>query len=158
MSFVTYACPNKVAGLLWLPIDGNPHRGSGVIAHPGQIVAACASADGKLLVTSGGTDVCVCLWGVDTAAAAAAAALGGSGMDPVWEAIDGGKDGEFAEEIRDFFVYAQIRRQGEDTRDERLCVGWVRPDDVPDLFCALGSYPSQFEVFYLFLRFCRLAM
>ncbi len=150
MSFLAYACPNKVAGLLWLPIDGNPHRGSGVIAHPGEIVAACASADGKLLVTSGGTDVCVCLWGIDTAAAAAAAALGGTGMDSVWAAIDGGKDGEFAEEIRDFFVYAQIRRQGEDTRDERLCVGWVRPDDVPDLFCALGSYPSQFEVFSKF--------
>jgi hypothetical protein len=73
-------------------------------------------------------------------------------MDPVWSAIDGGIDGEFAEEIRDFFVYAQIRRQGEDTRDERLCVGWVRPDDVPDLFCALGSYLSQFEVKAVLLR------
>jgi WD40 repeat protein len=151
-SFLTYACPNKVAGLLWLPLDGNPHRGTGIIAHPGEIVAACSSADGKLLVTSGGTDFCVCLWGVDTAAAAAAASLGGSGMDPVWSAIDGGIDGEFAEEIRDFFVYAQIRRQGEDTRDERLCVGWVRPDDVPDLFCALGSYLSQFEVKAVLLR------
>lgn len=144
--FMWYTCPEKVSGILCLPITGNPHNTAGVITHPGRIVCATCTPDGRYLATCGGADLSIGLWEMSPQAVEAASVLGGHGPAPFWEQLEGGPDGEVAEDLRDYFVYAQIRRQGEDTREERDVVGWVRPDDVPDLFCALGHFPSKFDI------------
>ena len=40
----------------------------------------------------------------------ASCSLGGSGMEPFYSLIDGGREGEFFSELEQHFYYAQIRR------------------------------------------------
>ena len=42
-----YATYEKVLGLVQLPLDGNPNKCMGLIAHPGPIAAISVSYDGK---------------------------------------------------------------------------------------------------------------
>jgi len=44
--FLLYATHNKVIGVIQLPLDGNPHRYMGLIAHPGPISAVSVDYQG----------------------------------------------------------------------------------------------------------------
>lgn len=48
-----------------LPLDGNPHRSMGLVAHPGEITNISATADGHWLISAGGSDMTVNLWAVN---------------------------------------------------------------------------------------------
>lgn len=52
--YLAYATEKKVIGLVKLPLDGNPHKTMGLIAHSGRIADICVSKDGKYLFTCGG--------------------------------------------------------------------------------------------------------
>lgn len=147
-AFLVYGTNEKVVGLVMLPLDGNPDAAMGLIAHPGEVSAIAASCDGRYLVTAGGNDMCVNLWAVDTTPLETlVAASGGTGsIDPYVALLEGGREGEFYQEICDFFTYAQLRGQGEDSTSPRRNTGKVPLSELPNLMRALGFYPTEQEV------------
>lgn len=52
----------QVVGLIKLPLDGNPRKAMGLLAHPMEISCAAVSFDGRYLFTAGGRDCCVNQW------------------------------------------------------------------------------------------------
>merc|ERR1719421_1306297 len=60
--------------------------------------------------------------------------------------IEGRKHGDLYQEIIDYFYYAQIKAQGEDTTAMRKITGEVPMEQVPDLLRALGVYPSEWDI------------
>ena len=63
--YLMYTTPEKVIGLIKMPLDGNPNKTMGLIAHPGKITDFAASADGRYLFTCGGEDLSVKMWSID---------------------------------------------------------------------------------------------
>lgn len=47
------------------------------------------------------------------------------------------------QELVDYFFYALLRTQGEDTTDERSTAGVVPVAEVPNIMRALGFYPTE---------------
>lgn len=144
--FMAYSTGDKVVGVTLLPLDGNPHRSAGVVAHPGVIADVAAVSDGSGLLTAGGADGMVGLWSLDTGALAAAAAEGGGGLAPFEGMLEGGAGGDLYQEICDFFAYAQIRSEGEGSTDPRRAGDTLPLSEVPNLVRALGYYPTEAEV------------
>jgi len=144
--YCVYTTPEKVVGMMKLPLDGNPNSCMGLIAHAGPVAAAVISYDGSMVLTTGGADYGIMSWQVDPSALDASVALGGSGDEPYEALIPGGKSGEFYDEMCNYFYLAQLRAQGEDSTEEREITGRVPIGMVPDVLCALGYYPSNFEI------------
>ena len=80
--YVAYSTEEKVVGLIKLPIDGNPYKSMGMIGHPGKITDITCSLDGKFLFTSGGEDLCVNMWLIDTSYIEKNVMLGGEEKEP----------------------------------------------------------------------------
>lgn len=51
------------------------------------------------------------------------------------------------QELVDYFFYALLRTQGEDTTDERSTTGVVPIAEVPNIMRALGFYPTEQVIF-----------
>lgn len=49
----------------------------------------------------------------------------------------------FLQELIDYFFYALLRTQGEDTTDERSTANVVPVTEVPNIMRALGFYPTE---------------
>ena len=128
-----------------LPLDGNPNKAMGLIAHPGEISDLATTWDGKWLITAGGFDHSIHLWKVEPAVLSASAARGGSGIEPFVAQLDGGAEGGFYQEVVDHFYYAQLRAQGEDTTEPRKITGDVPISQLGNMMRSLGFYPSQRE-------------
>jgi WD40 repeat protein/Ca2+-binding EF-hand superfamily protein len=141
-----YATHDKVIGLMQLPLDGNPSKVMGLIAHPGEVSDIAVSWDGKCVITAGGADNSIHLWRVEVGALDAAAAEGGTGIAPFVSQLEGGAEGSFYQEIVDHFYYAQLRAQGEDTTEPRRITGEVPISQLGNMMRSLGFYPSQREV------------
>jgi WD40 repeat protein len=144
--YVAYATANKVAGLIRLPFDGNPSRGMGLVAHPAAIGDVAFSSDGRWLLTSGTDDMAINLWRVDTGAIEAAVAEAGTGQGAFNNMVDGGPDGEFYQDMVDYFYYSQLRAQGEMSTDTRSTDGRVPLEEIPNLMRALGYYPTERDI------------
>jgi hypothetical protein len=144
--YAAYSTYDKVIGLVRLPFDGNPSQGMGLIAHPGQVSSMAVTSDGAWVLTAGGPDMAIHMWAVNTAALAAAAADGGAGAAPFERLLDGGRDGPFYSQMADYFCYAQLRAQGEDSVEERQVPGRVPAAELPNLMRAVGFYPSDREI------------
>ena len=90
---------------------------------------------------------------------------GGVGIEPFLDLLEGGAAGEFLDEIKNYFVYAQIRSQvcvfpalhgkpltpfailqGEDSTKPRSVGSKVPLGELPNLMRALGYYPTEAEV------------
>ena len=80
--------------MIQLPLDGNPHKTMGLIAHPDEVQDICASADGKYVFTCGGADLAVNMWHVDVSPIEQAIALGGEDTEPFIQLIEGGAEGQ----------------------------------------------------------------
>ncbi|ESL06745.1 hypothetical protein TRSC58_05577 [Trypanosoma rangeli SC58] len=152
-----YATREKVIGLIRLPLLGDPCMSTGFVAHPGTITSVARSYDGAFVFTAGGDDQSVMQWRVngekiappaDTALAEAASTETGEEvpLDHLIAAVEGGREGQFMREIVDYFYYAQIRLQGEETTAKRELLGAVPFSQLPNLFRALGYYPSELEI------------
>ena len=144
--YLAYGTHEKVVGLVKMPLDGNPNKAMGLIAHPGAVTAIAATHDARFLVTAGGADLTVNLWAIDADAIDAAEAAGGGGVEPYTALLEGGAGGELHEELIDYFYYAQLRTQGEDTTAPRDAKGAVPLAEIPNLMRALGFYPAEQEV------------
>jgi len=144
--FMLYATYEKVLGLVQLPLDGNPNKCMGLIAHPGPIAAISVSYDGKYAFTCGGADLTVNQWLIEPQSVSSASYLGGDGVEPFVRLVEGGESGEFFADMKDYFYYSQIRSQGEDTTKARVLDGTLPAEMIPDLMCALGFFPTQLEI------------
>jgi hypothetical protein len=51
---LAYATASRVVGLLAWPMDGDPGRMMGLVAHAGVVHAMAVSSDGRKLLTAGG--------------------------------------------------------------------------------------------------------
>ena len=67
-------------GLLKLPLDGNPNRAIGLIAHPGEISDIAIPFTGEIVLTAGGADGIVSLWQIQPDALEQIIAAGGEGL------------------------------------------------------------------------------
>merc|ERR1719456_16501 len=68
------------------------------------------------------------------------------GIEPFVKLLDGGEEGEFFSDMKDYFYYSQIRSQDENTTNARTLDGTIPVEEVPHLMCALGYFPTQLEV------------
>lgn len=141
---LAYSTHEKVVGLMKLPLDGNPRAAMGLLAHPLEISSMCVSHDGKHLFTAGGRDCSVHMWKIDGDALVIEG--GRSRVDHFIDVVEGGSKGAFMKEIIDYFYYAQIRAQGEETTAKRKIEGEIPFGQVPNLMRALGYYPSDKEI------------
>jgi WD40 repeat protein len=63
--YLVYSTNKKVIGLIKLPMDGNPNKTMGLIAHPDEVSDIAVSNDGKYVFTCGGNDLAVNMWSVN---------------------------------------------------------------------------------------------
>jgi WD40 repeat protein/Ca2+-binding EF-hand superfamily protein len=143
---LVYSTHEKVVGLIRLPLDGNPRGAMGLLAHPLEISNVAVSHDGKYLFTAGGRDCSVLAWRIDAQALNDGPNGSESRVDHFIDVIEGGSKGAFMKEIIDYFYYAQIRAQGEETTAKREIKGQIPFGQVPNLMRALGYYPSDKEI------------
>ncbi len=52
-AFLAYRTAERVVGLIAWPLDGDPQRTMGLIAHPGELRGIAISYDGRKLLTAG---------------------------------------------------------------------------------------------------------
>ena len=128
--YLLYQTAQKVIGLIKLPLDGNPHKCMGLIAHPDEVRDICVSADGKYVFTCGGDDLAVNMWKVDVTPINNAIALGGEGIEPFIRLIEGGREGQTFQDMNDFFYYSMIRSKKENTTKTRKLGGQVPVDQL----------------------------
>ncbi len=171
--YLAYATESKVIGLIKLPLDGNPHKTMGLIAHSGKIADICVSNDGKYLFTCGGKvlipykkqeeskkskpndeellkcvqdDYSVGMWLIDKIPIEQGVAMGGDGVEPFLSLIEGRKEGQTYKDIVDYFFYSQILSKNEDTTKIRKLDGRVPLNQLPNLMRAMGCYPTEMEI------------
>jgi hypothetical protein len=70
--------------------------------------------------------------------------LGGEGLDPFLHLANDNPD--FYRELEDYFYYAQLKSQGENSTIARKISDRVSLDQVPFIMQAVGFYPSQREI------------
>jgi len=131
-------------GLIKVPLDGDAKRSMGVLGHPMEITSAAVSFDGSYLFTTGGRDCAMLQWKIN--GDLLGADDGRPTADHFAELVEGGKDGVMMKEMVDYFYYAQIRAQGEETTAKRTITGKIPTSQVANLMRALGYYPSEREI------------
>ena len=118
----------------------------GLISHPNEITDFCASADSRYLFTAGGNDLSVKMWSIDINPIEQAIEVGGGGIEPFVNLIEGGREGQIYQDMKDFFYYSMIRSKDESTTKTRKLDGTVPLAELPNLMRAMGYYPTQQEV------------
>ncbi|KAF0684613.1 Aste57867_23417 [Aphanomyces stellatus] len=144
--YCAYSTHEKVVGVLKLPLDGNPHKSMGLIAHPGRISNVAVTYDGRHLITAGGKDMIVNMWDINPRALDALEAQGGLGVEPYVSLLEGGGGGAFYSEIVDYFYFAQLRTQGEGSTAAREITHEIPLTEIPHVMRALGFYPTELEI------------
>ncbi|EGB04140.1 hypothetical protein AURANDRAFT_55327 [Aureococcus anophagefferens] len=144
--FLAYSTVSNVAGLIKLPLDGNPNKTIGIIAHPNRVSYLETSADGRFIFTCGSIDQVVNVWDVQTNVINTAEILGGTGCEPYINLLNGGKSGDFYGNLVDYFYYSQLRTLGENMTRSRCLSAHVPLAEIPNLMRALGFYPSEIEI------------
>ena len=144
--FLAYSTKEKVIGLIKLPLDGNPNKTMGLIAHPEKVVDLCVTNDGKYLFTCGGDDLSINMWQIDITPIEQAILMGGENIEPFVNLIEGGREGQTYQDMKDFFYYAMIRSKDENTTKTRKLDGTVPLEELPNLMRAMGYYPTEMEI------------
>ncbi|CAD2217341.1 hypothetical protein AGDE_04020 [Angomonas deanei] len=148
---LAYCTKERVIGLVGLPLRGDPFDAVGLLAHPGPIVSMATSYDGRYLFTAGGEDQSMMQWRIDGRHILPKEDRQAERvpLDHLLATVEGGAEGELMKEVLDYFYYAQIRTQGEETSAKRELLGAVRFSQLPNLFRSLGYYPSELEIGHL---------
>ncbi|KAG3118723.1 Cilia- and flagella-associated protein [Phytophthora idaei] len=167
--YCVYSTYEKVVGLLKLPLDGNPHKAMGLIAHPGKISNVDVTFDGSHLLTAGGDDLVVNMWEIHPHQLDLLEARGtpqsideevesddkavkdeldedNVALAPYLALLEGGQEGSFYHEIVDYFYLAQLRVQGEDSTTTREITAQIPLREIPNVMRALGFYPTDEEI------------
>ena len=62
------------------------------------------------------------MWEVKAEALQATATLGGAGLEPFYQLLEGGKEGPIAQQMEEFFYYSQMRNQSVATTEHRKVI------------------------------------
>lgn len=143
---IAFITKEKIMGLISLPVDGNPYRYMGVIAHPGQIKDIKTSQNMNYIFTTGGSDYTINIWKYNANPLVEAVQNGGIGIEPFLNLLEGGRDGIKYKEMVDFFYYAQIKSKDEHTTKHRILDQTVTINLIHGLLASLGYYPSNEEI------------
>ncbi|XP_021332247.2 cilia- and flagella-associated protein 251 [Danio rerio] len=143
--YMAYITEDKV-GIQILPLDGNPHKSFVMICHSTGVSTLACSYDGRYVFTAGGQDCTVFSWELNLLSLEASAALGGKGMKPFYDLLEGGRDGLLFKEMEEYFYYFQLLDQNLDSMETRLVSTRIPLADVPFLMRALGFYPTEQEL------------
>jgi len=143
---IAFATREKVLGLMFLPIDGNPFRYMGVIAHPGIIKDVKPATNASYIFTTGGDDYTINIWRYNINPLIDAVENGGDGIKPFLNLLEGGIGGKKYKEMVDYFYYAQIKSKDENTTKHRVLDQTVAINYIHGLLSSLGYYPSIEEI------------
>lgn len=72
--------------------------------------------------------------------------MGGEGIEPFINLIEGGRDGQTFQDMKDFFYYAMVKSKTEDTTKTRKLDGKVPINQLGNLMRAMGHYPTNKEI------------
>ncbi|XP_012586300.1 PREDICTED: WD repeat-containing protein 66 [Condylura cristata] len=133
-------------GLQILPVDGNPHKTTAIVCHPGGVSGLALAHDGSCVFTAGGLDLSVVQWEISLSALDAAVSLGGQDLTPFYGLVPGGREGKFYRELEDYFYYSQLRSQGIDTMEARRVSARICLAELPFVMRAVGFYPSEEKI------------
>ena len=89
---ILFSTKEKIMGLMSLPIDGNPYRYMGVIAHPGDIKNIKSTHTFNYLFTTGGSDYTINIWKYNPNPLIDVVQSGGEGIEPFLNLLEG-RDG-----------------------------------------------------------------
>lgn len=109
--YMAYSTREKVIGLSALPLDGDPNKAMGLIAHPGEVSGMAVTHDGRRLLSVGGDDSIVNMWSVDVMALETSIQQSKGEGNCYVSLLEGGQDGEFFQELKDYFYFSQIHSQ-----------------------------------------------
>jgi hypothetical protein len=112
---LTFSTANKIFGLIYLPLDGNPFRVMGVIGHPGNIQDIKPAKNIEYIFTTGGSDFTINAWKHNITPLIDAVHNGGEGIEPFLTLLEGGREGLKYQDMVNFFYYAQIKSKDENT-------------------------------------------
>lgn len=147
--YVAYSTSEKIAGVIKLPLDGNPNKTMGMIVHPGRISSMTATSDGRFLFTCGYDEIGVInMWYVNYAAIDEQEKMVEAGQNPLDiypNLLEGGKDGLIYRDLKDFFYYAQINSNTDKPTKAKKLDGKIPYTEVPQMMRALGYYPTKLE-------------
>ncbi|KAJ8722981.1 hypothetical protein PYW07_004161 [Mythimna separata] len=143
--YLVFAC-KEVVGLQKMPLDGNPWKHCGMLAHPTKVLNMCFRDDLGILFTIGSKDTVLSQWEVQYKSVETTAQQGGIELDPYYCLVEDGRPGWLFQEIRDLFYYIQILCQGTFSPARREVKDYIPIDSLPDLMRALGFFPSEYEV------------
>lgn len=167
--YVAYTTKEKIVGIIKLPLDGNPNKHMGMIAHPDKISYATASSDGKYLFTSGADDIgTLNMWRLNYSAlelqetqfggapadtyttgpngATTAVSKNPNPLDTYPNLLEGGKTGQIYRDLKNFFYYAQISSSTDNPTKAKKLDGKIPRDQIQNLMRALGYYPTKAEI------------
>eukprot|EP00899_Mesostigma_viride_P015439 jgi/Mesvir1/23897/Mv10681-RA.1 len=150
LPYLVYGTAEKVVGLLKLPLDGDPTKGMGLIAHPGAISAVGVVHDASLLITCGREDGVVNLWDIQASVLERSAAENAHHKTRYETVLEGGLAGPLFQEIVDYFCYSQIRVHGDGSDVTHDLSNVVPVGEMPNLMRALGYYPSEEDLQHMF--------
>ena len=143
---IAFITKEKVLGLMCLPIDGNPFRYMGVIAHPGIIKDMKPASNSNYIFTTGGDDYTINIWKYNINPLIEVVENGGDGIKPFLNLLEGGIEGKKYKEMVDYFYYAQIKSKDENTTKHRVLDQTVAINCIHGLLASLGYYPSIEEI------------
>jgi WD40 repeat protein len=143
---IAFSTKEKIMGLMSLPIDGNPYRYMGVIAHPGDIKNIKSTHTFNYLFTTGGSDYTINIWKYNPNPLIDVVQSGGEGIEPFLNLLEGGRDGFKYKEMVDYFYYAQIKSKDENTTKQRILDQTVTVNLIHGMLASLGYYPSNEEI------------
>jgi hypothetical protein len=129
-------------GLGKMPLDGNPYRYTGIIAHPGKITQL---VQGPLGVISCSEDI-VHQWYTNPYILDQQYAAQEDPFDAFLALLDPlnpTRSSEIYKEFDDFFLYSQIKEQGEDTIVERGVGDTIAIEQIGEIVQAMGYYASK---------------
>ena len=147
--YVAYTTEEKIAGVIKLPLDGNPNKTMGMIAHPNKISSMTATGDGKFLFTCGYDEIGVInMWFVNYAMIDEQEKMANAAVNPLDlypNLLEGGTEGQIFRDLKDFFYYAQINSNTDNPTKAKKLDGKIPYTEVPSLMRALGYYPTKQE-------------
>eukprot|EP00854_Cymbomonas_tetramitiformis_P005148 gene5148-6259_t len=119
----------------------------GLIAHPGEITGMAVSYDGRRILTVGGKDSIVNMWGVDVSVLESHAKAEKQ-SNPYMSLIEGGEGGEFYGEMKDYFYYSQIHSQPRGAVMGNLAshAAWLLPVSAVNLWAVTGTVDGDVVV------------
>ncbi|KAL0214368.1 hypothetical protein P9112_006552 [Eukaryota sp. TZLM1-RC] len=152
--FLVFSTFDRIVGVLHLPLDGNPARVLGVLAHADSVLDVatievknrsfvCSVGGPAELVTSSGQkqrevhDGSLCVWNFDPLPLKQQLVNSGQGIKPFLDALN--CDESFIEFLHDVFTFSCIQ-----SKTDKDMV--VLPSSLPSMLSALDVFLSEWEL------------